>query len=505
MKIKKSKRFLLIFIASLISFIIVYPLTYNALITKDGLINHSYKDFLLRYTKSPRLIIDSGSNSHYGINSIMLEKELGILTINLADNAAYPLREKLVRLEKYTHPGDIILLPLEWTFYLWNSDFYHHFANGSLSQLNFYYQEMPLSIKLDLIANSPFSSIFSALIKKINTTNPVSDEYVQLLDYKRKFNHYGRGDYQWKPLTSQNKEIQSTCDEHMFGHKIMLKTLLKNGFELSTVFKQNISLIKQLEHKGVHIMFTWPVVVGDNCYQGESYIKLKEFVIKIKAYLKQNNILMIGEPEDSLFKDKYRFDSYYHVIPIARDSRTKKLIAELKKSNAKAWFTLSHNINYSLSIATIDEYQLKMHFIESLNFIANRKIINSNSNNLFLASGWYPIEPWGVWSKDNESVLYVKLGNNLLQRSLQLTIENDLYKTHDNTTVLINDKKLGDYLLEGRKSIVIPSDYLTDKAGLVKIQFNHSNVKSPLEYGDNQDERKLKFALKSLQFTRLDN
>ncbi len=503
-KVNSSKRFLVIFITSLICFILVYPLTYNALVTQDSLINHSYKDFLLRYTKSPRLIIDSGSNSTYGINSGILEKKLGVLTINLSDNAGYPLREKLYRIEKFAHKGDVILLPLEWPHYFYKETPWF-FLESLFFELNFYYHEMPIFIKLNLIAKLPFASAMRILFKKTTQTTPIEKhiqtEYMRFLDYKLKFHRHERGDSKEAIVAGNNKDKDMSCNEYIFG-KGLGYDVIKNGFVISEKFKQNIALIKKLQNKGIQVLFTWPTVVGDDCYKGAYADMFQTFITNLKYYLNENNILFIGTPEDSRFEQNYLFNSYYHVIANARDNRTQTLIAAIEKSPAINWFKKEKNIQYSLSI---NEAILKKKIILSLPIKQENNIINATQDDIFLASGWYPIELWGVWSKEDESVIYVKLERNLLQQDLQLTIENDLYKTHDSTMVSINDKRLGSYLLKGRKSIIIPQHYLTDKTGLVKIQFNHSHVKSPLEYGDNQDDRKIKFGLKSLQFTRLHN
>lgn len=498
-RIKPSKHFLLVFITSLLAFIIAYPLTYNALVTKDSLINHSYKDFLLRYTNSPRLIIDSGSNSNYGINSNLLEKELGILTINLADNGSIPLQEKLYRLEKFSRKGDVILLPLEWPYYFSTATETTFFIENIIDKLHFYYTPLPWTIKLKLIFNTPFYTVLRALI----IPPQYRFEYVDLIRYKHQFKHHYRGDNQ---DDFQRKEKFDDCNRYIFRHQengslYSGDVFLKQKKILSSIFKENIKILKKLQHKGVSILLTWPVVVGENCYAGEYAPHFQRFVADIKNYLAKNNLIMIGEPEDSHFEIKFIADTPYHVIPAARDIRTQKLIGTIKKSNANSLFNIVKESPY---ILTIDEIAVKAKFIDSLNTVKNREQVSINKDNsYFLASGWYPIEPWGVWSKENESILYIKLAADLIQHNLQLIIENNLYGTQDKTTVLINDKKLGDYVLEGRKSIVIPRHYLTDKSGLVKIQFNHIHVKSPLEYGENQDTRKLKFGLKSLQFSRI--
>jgi hypothetical protein len=491
----------------LLGFIIAYPLIYNSLVTKDSLINHSYKDFLLRYTNSPRLIIDSGSNSVYGVNSGILEKELRILTINVADNAGYPLREKLYRLEKFTHKGDVIMLPLEWSHYFFKETPWF-FLENLFAELNFYYHEMPILIKLNLIAKLPFSSTVRILFKKITQPtlieNQIQAEYKRFIDYEDRFRQKERGDSKEAIMASNNKDKGVSCNEYIFG-KGLGYDVLKSGFIISEQFKQNIELIKKLQNKGVQVLFTWPTVVGDGCYQGKYADSFQAFVIKIKHYLNQNNILFVGEPDESRFEKNYLFNSYYHVIAVARDNRTKKLVELIQKSPAKTWFKQPTGQSPSLTLTTnLIESQLANLLAGSLAGISHHQLLTiSRQNKLFLAKGWYPIEPWGVWSKENESVLYVKLKVDLLQQDLKLVIENNLYGTQDKTTVLINDKKLGDYLLADKNSLVIPKQFLNANDGLVKIQFNHHHVKSPLEYGENRDPRKLKFGLKSLQFSRI--
>jgi hypothetical protein len=293
-KIKLSKRFLIIFLASFLGFVFAYPLIYNSLVTKDSLINHSYKDFLLRYTKSPRLIIDSGSNSVYGINSNRLEKELGLLTINLADNGSYPLREKLYRLEKFAHSGDVILLPIEWVHYFSNINTSTLFLDNLFIPLNFYYHEIPILNKLNLITETPFSSVIRASIEKIHHTTAINNtfqtEYLQFIDYIDKFKHQERGDYNGIVIAENHPE-QLVCNEYIFNQQFYQGAdFLKNGLIISDVFKKNIQLIKKLQNKGIHIMLTWPVVTDEDCYRDKYADLFNTFVVDIKQYLKENSV-----------------------------------------------------------------------------------------------------------------------------------------------------------------------------------------------------------------------
>ena len=501
-KIKAGKRFIIIFISSLLGFILIYPLTYELLVKKDIFISHSYKDFLLRYTSGPRLIIDSGSNSVYGINSAMLEKELGLFTINLADTAGYPLREKLYRIEKFSHPGDVVLLPLEWGNYFSKINATSFFLENLFTELNFYYYEMPMFIKLDLMIETPFSSVIRAAIEKSKQNIAIADmqnEYLRLIDYENRFEQQEKGDYKGAVFMGLRKEEQKmSCDDYVLnGHE--------HRYILSDIFKNNIALVNKLQQKGINFIFTWPAVAGDDCYQEKYAAVFNSFIDEIKDYLKARNILIVGETKDSQFKRQYLLDSYYHVTPVARDIRTKKLIEVIQNSKANTWFKKTTVLTSAL---TISSELFKANIINTLPEIKNNQLlsISKDSHYVFLEKGWYPLESWGVWSKEFESILYVKLQKNLLQHDLKLMIENSFYKVKDQTMVSINDKYLGTYMLEGVGSIVIPKHLISDKAdGLLKIQFTHVNVKSPLEYAENQDGRKIKFGLKALQFTRIEN
>jgi hypothetical protein len=500
-KIKTGKRFLMIVISSFLGFTLIYLLTYDLLVKKDIFISHSYKDFLLRYTSGSRLIIDSGSNSLHGINSNMLEEELGLLTINLADNGGFPLREKLYRIEKFAHKGDIVLLPLEWLHYSSSTNTSNFFLENLFTELNFYYYEMPAFIKLNLIIETPFSSVIRAIekSKKTMSLENIQNEYIRLIDYENRFKQQEKGDYNGPVFIGLRKEDQNiSCEDYIFNRH-------EHPYILSDIFKKNIALVNKLQQKGINIIFTWPVVTGDDCYPEKDAAVFNAFIDEIKNYLKERNILVVGEPKDSQFKREYLLNTYYHVIPAARDMRTKKLIEVIRKSEAITWFKKT---TFPKNALTISSESLKSTIFNSLLEIKNNQLtrISKDSNYFFLEKGWYPIESWGVWSNEVESVFYVKLNNNLLQHDLNLTIENDLYKTTDKTAVYINDKQLGIYFLEGKSNVVIPQYLLNNqKNGFIKIQFNHSNVKSPLEYGESEDSRKIKFGLKTLQFTSIDN
>ena len=63
---------------------------------RDSKIPATYKWFLLKEVPGPRIIFESGSNSHHAINTDVLSAELGMTAINIADNAGYSLEDKII-------------------------------------------------------------------------------------------------------------------------------------------------------------------------------------------------------------------------------------------------------------------------------------------------------------------------------------------------------------------------------------------------------------------------
>ncbi len=323
---KHAKRFLWNIVILLIILIVSYTLFFLWIGNREIKISHSYKQFLLQHTKGQRLIIDSGSNSHHGINSNMIENQLGILTINLADNGSYPLRNKLLRLKKYARKGDIVLMPLEWRYY--SHDLAPDvFKKNLFGSLNFYYfQDDSLIQEIKAIWNRPFSTFIKALKFQKNISKK---SIVNIHNYLNRFKNKQRGEYIYKgplPLADDGTKTL-TCDQYIFFSQ------LKYGFKVNQIFKDNLKLIKSLEAKGIKIILTWPSVAGDDCYKSKYKKEINQLMTEIRTLLKKNNIDIIGNPYDSSFPKKYMLNTFFHLIPEARDIRTQKLINEIKKLN----------------------------------------------------------------------------------------------------------------------------------------------------------------------------
>jgi len=161
-----------------------YALIVDRLIERSA-VPATYKWFLLKETPGPRIIFESGSNSHHAINTDAVGAALGRTAINVADNGGYALEDKLTRLETYARPGDVVVLPLEWTFY-YREKLTDNYVDTLFDSNRDYYQSMPLDKRVQRALSLPPATVLSKLrdrqaTQKQSNESPAQELFVSAL------------------------------------------------------------------------------------------------------------------------------------------------------------------------------------------------------------------------------------------------------------------------------------------------------------------------------------
>ncbi|BCX78762.1 hypothetical protein LBC_02240 [Campylobacter sp. 19-13652] len=299
----------------------------------------SYKNTLLLTNKNiEKIIIESGSNSFHGINSSLIEKHFKKKTINLAEFAGVPLKLKLYRLSNAIKKGDVIILPLEYRYYLGDTTI-DMFYDGIFFGYSHYFKALPFKEKIIFILNTPIKSTIKATIKIINKKY-IKDyilakfKNIQPNGIKEQGKLYvaDNGDFDFKEPLAEKDDLKIPCQEYIFTKSIIDKNNIINP-----IFKDNIELLKNIKNKtGAEFVFTYPVVAGaDDCYNfdNKNGKEFKNFLSSIKKYITNNGFKFIGNYQDSFFDKSHTMDTWFHVLPEARDKRTKMLIHTLEKEN----------------------------------------------------------------------------------------------------------------------------------------------------------------------------
>lgn len=334
---KKYKKFLFFFIAFVFSFVFSY---FGGFIWANTLENgtggfYFTKNFMLENTKDrPRIIIESGSGSHHGINSLMIENAFNRLTLNMGYNAIYSLELRLYRLAKSLKKDDIVVLPLEYIYYTLDKDEHKKAILGELSTYGkFHYNALPLYEKVRILSMLNFNQ------SKVTFKNAF--RYFKYKLFGGKFNFdlkpdinallasNERGDMDLAELKKAGIDLYKIDNTRGLSCQ---ENLISTGISLNDSFKDYMKLIKQIsKDTGAKFIFTYPPMAGEGCYDFSTDIgkQFKLLLSQIKEYINKEGFEIIGDPLDVYFPDD-KLDAYYHLTEKARDIRTARLIQTLR-------------------------------------------------------------------------------------------------------------------------------------------------------------------------------
>jgi len=339
----RGKSFFIVFISTFLSCVLVYFLAVDRIAIPRRTVDSSYEEFLLKSTASMpgRIIISSGSNSIHGMVASLIESHFGRPTINISDNASFPLRHRLYNISNYLSGEDLIIFPLEWNYYRQGPRLPKFYAKSIIDKTgsnSFYYRELPLYEKVRFIfTNLPFSptiqKIFTLKNFKRYNKGLVRNEVSSIRSFYDSIDQGQRGGYNVEdgPFKPGDKATATeTCDQYILTRNT------EKSFTISEVFKKNLKLLQTMVKKtGARVLFTWPVVVGrtgNECYTSSAVKKnLKTYTREIEDEVGKYGFKFIGTPYESRFDNSCFRDTYYHIRHHCAIERTKKIIKLLEE------------------------------------------------------------------------------------------------------------------------------------------------------------------------------
>jgi len=473
-RVKKQKQFVMITILSIIISFLFYFLIYMYIGKQNIVINGIYTQFLLEYTKGPRIIIDSGSNSKYSFDSYALEQKFNRQVLNISDNAGFSLKKKLLRLEQYATKDDIIILPLEWQYYT-RAQETSYFTNHILGSLNYYYIYDSYLEELKAISNTPLIHTLKNIKYKIKL---IKKQYNYLSGHINKFVQNERG------TLNNNKPFKDkrTCEQYILSEQ------LKNGFKLSEKFKEDIKILKRLKSKTKDLFLVWPVAVGDNCYTQQNKEKLDKFIMDIKEYLQQRNIKILGNPYENWFPIENILDTYYHIAPSAMKIRTEKFIQIVQGNNEiNSVFEGETDTSYFKSLQ-----ESKNNMFNLLNKTCSAKEKISFKSVKVIFQGWSHAEKSFRWSLNNDAYIHFRFDSKKIKGILNLDIHT--LGTQE-IAVSINNQYVGKQIADEKNKKIKynfnPNILNQDEINTIKFEFSNAHMPN------DKDKRDLAMALKS--------
>jgi len=273
---------------------------------------YNLKEQSSKKIKDRKIVIVSGSNSLFGMNSAMIEEKLKIPVVNDAVHAGLGMPYILYKSKSVLNEGDIAILPLEYSFYQMNSIPSKVFSDYVLARdMNY------------------FSTL--SIYEKIKT--------IYSIDIKRLINGLS---FYWKPLTPTKgvygiQNINDHGDQINIDINKMTKSSSKHLDSLHPDTIKSYQLSKEFVHamdnyilwakvNKITLIFMPPNHMYFSYYDSDEY---KQFLNEIKTYYLNRNVLYLGKPKNYMYPKEDYFNTAYHLNNIGVNKRTKQLIKDI--------------------------------------------------------------------------------------------------------------------------------------------------------------------------------
>lgn len=282
------------------------------------------KDKIASNIKGRKIIILSGSNSLFGINSEIIRKELNLPVLNLGVSGGLDVRYLYFLLEKYIQKEDVVIMPLEYMRYF-ETGYTNWFVDNMMIWGADYIESLDAFELLKFILSVNPGRIISGVVAKFNDEIYVKNTNA-ILEWESNFKNTKWQGYSVKSLNS-NGEINIDSSNIIKKYD----AYLPREIEISKHFLYSFNKIKDLTlAKNASLFLTHPLTFKCKEYDLNDYETEKKLKI-FSANLLKNNIHILFQPSVFHLDLKYAFNTTYHANKNGADIRTLNLAHCMKE------------------------------------------------------------------------------------------------------------------------------------------------------------------------------
>lgn len=493
--VKQMSKFTACLIGATAICLSAYTLTIDKLVP-DSKIPATYKWFLLKEVPGPRIIFESGSNSHHAIDTEAVGAALGMTAINIGDNAGYALEDKVSRLETFARPGDVIVLPLEWSFYS-REKLTDAYVESMFSETRDYYTSLPPLKRVQRALSLPPEKIIAQIkarqtLPAPDTESPAKELFGTALTLPT--GHFARVESIGPGLGVADQ----SCDDYILGKPDVRQTLT-----LADNVKLSLARLEKLKARGIAIHFAWPVLVGEGCMNDPAYVT--GFKAQIKQAVTEAGFEFLGAASQSLYAQDMQDDTPYHLLSAGTKIHTQKMIGFLRAQGYGSTGT-------PLDIKTFARHRLlELELAEAAPLKQPAFPLEQNirmedpqfRSHVNFTAGWWAFEPYGRWMRDNRAMFRVTLPKDA-PKDYVLEIQGITKSGRpERVNVSIEGQVIRSALFGANMPLILPTADLPKGQPLsIFLTLPEADTpKSPFDEGESQDTRSMTLLLQSMTLT----
>jgi hypothetical protein len=294
------------------------------------------KIFLAGQGSGQRVLILGGSNALFGIDSGLVEKQIGMHTVNLAIHGGLSLPYMFEYIKPVLRPRDVVVMPLEIEYYA-SAYRYDWFRSNIMAWDPGYVRELALlerarfvlAVPMKRVVNGAIAQMYAAQLRRqhgrfVRDVAVITREAIGIWQAES---------YVGKPITYSLSSLDGHGD--MQNNRGTRYTGPADSV-LSATFTYASDVWVQLENfaaycrgHNVTLFMAWPAFMTDPGL-GAGNPAVPRNVAHIVSHLEKARIGVLGRPQDYYLDRVNFFDTKYHLNEEGRTIRTGQLVRDLR-------------------------------------------------------------------------------------------------------------------------------------------------------------------------------
>lgn len=278
---------------------------------------YDIKSEIAEKIEGQKLAIISGSSSQLGISCELISETIQLSCFNGGSVLPLGTDYLLKRARPWLKPGDTVVLPLEYSLYQDDGQPRQELIEYILNYDHQYFFSADLVTKMRLFGGLSLAALMDRVTAKAQHQIP-TEQSSELVAIRNSINRYG------DKVDNQQEKMSPILLETVEN----LTPLKLIGYQKSTHGMQSIQRFTNwCNQNEIKVIASWPNTVWFEEYGNPPQQK---FLQSIKDFYRQQDIPILGEPEDFMYDKSMFYDSIYHLHDKGVKLRTKQLMAKLR-------------------------------------------------------------------------------------------------------------------------------------------------------------------------------
>jgi len=260
-----------------------------------------------------KLVIVSGSNALFGINSEMLEVALGMRVVNFGVNAGVLLPFMLYKAKEVIKEGDVVVLPLEYHVYT-----YDGVPNAQMIDTIF---SRDMGVFYALTLREQFLMVWNITVKRVLAGYEAKGGTPVSSGLYGAHNVDARGDQVGATAAAKSEAIRGELDALMannYGE-------IYRGDALAWEYLGEF--VAWCEARDAEVIFMPSTMLFFDEYKSDP--KELWFYENLPEEVRKRGWRFVGEPFEYMYEKEHYFNTDFHLTVEARDMRTRQMIYDI--------------------------------------------------------------------------------------------------------------------------------------------------------------------------------